>query len=137
MFTDSHCHLTYPGLVENWPAVFAAMREAQVDRALCICTTMEEFEQVHSLAMAQDFVWASVGVHPDTEHMADPDARGIEQTHDLLGARAGGSDEPNGARRHDIGEPQRDAADHGSPAVRTHDEHPARCRRRAAAATTP
>ena len=79
MFTDSHCHLTYPGLVENWPAVFAAMREAQVDRALCICTTMEEFEQVHSLAMAQDFVWASVGVHPDTEHMAEPSVADLVQ----------------------------------------------------------
>ncbi|ARU04936.1 DNAase [Comamonas serinivorans] len=72
MFTDSHCHLTYPGLVENHAAVFAAMQAAQVDRALCICTTMEEFEQVHALALAQDFIWASVGVHPDTEDMAEP-----------------------------------------------------------------
>ena len=48
------------------------MQAAQVDRALCICTTMEEFEQEHALALAQDFIWASVGVHPDTEDMAEP-----------------------------------------------------------------
>jgi TatD DNase family protein len=72
MFTDSHCHLTYPGLADQLPAVFEAMQAAQVERALCICTTLEEFERVHALAMAHDFIWASAGVHPDTEDMAEP-----------------------------------------------------------------
>ena len=82
MFTDSHCHLTYPGLADQLPAVFDAMKAAQVDRALCICTKMEEFEQVHALAQAHDFIWASVGVHPDTEDMAEPSVA------DLLGFAA-------------------------------------------------
>jgi len=82
MFTDSHCHLTYPGLAEQLPTVFEAMKAAQVDRALCICTKMEEFEQVHALAQAHDFIWASVGVHPDTEDMAEPSVA------DLLGFAA-------------------------------------------------
>jgi betaine-aldehyde dehydrogenase len=38
-----------------------------VDRALCICTTLEEFEAVHALAMRFDNFWASAGVHPDNE----------------------------------------------------------------------
>ncbi len=72
MFTDSHCHLTYPELAENIVQVRAAMAEAQVDRALCICTTLEEFDAVQSMAVRFDNFWASVGVHPDNEDIAEP-----------------------------------------------------------------
>ena len=41
------------------------MAAAQVGRALCVCTTLEEFEQVHQMALAFDNFWASAGVHPD------------------------------------------------------------------------
>ena len=41
-----------------------AMADAQVTRALCICTTLEEFDQVHGLALAYSNFWASAGVHP-------------------------------------------------------------------------
>lgn len=48
------------------------MALAQVDRAMCICTTLEEFPDVHSLATAYDNFWATVGVHPDNEGVAEP-----------------------------------------------------------------
>ncbi|WP_119153995.1 TatD family hydrolase [Caldimonas tepidiphila] len=73
MYVDSHCHLTFPGLAQQFDAVRAAMAEARVDRALCICTTMEEFPAVHALAQAHDNLWASVGVHPDNEDVREPD----------------------------------------------------------------
>ncbi|MDB5958267.1 TatD family hydrolase [Ramlibacter sp.] len=72
MFVDSHCHLSFPELVAQLPQIRQAMAEAQVDRALCICTTLEEFEDVHALAMGYDNFWASVGVHPDNEGIAEP-----------------------------------------------------------------
>jgi TatD DNase family protein len=72
MFTDSHCHLTFPELVSELPQIRAAMAAAQVDRALCICTTLEEFDAVQSLAASYDNFWASVGVHPDNENVAEP-----------------------------------------------------------------
>lgn len=72
MFTDSHCHLNYPALAQNLPEIRAAMAQAQVDRALCICTTMEEFPDVHALATGYDNFWCTVGVHPDTEDMTEP-----------------------------------------------------------------
>ena len=72
MFTDSHCHLSFPELVDDLPRIRAAMAAAQVDRALCICTTLEEFESVHALATGYDNFWASVGVHPDNEDIAEP-----------------------------------------------------------------
>ena len=72
MYVDSHCHLSFPGLLENIDAVRAAMASAQVDRALCICTTLEEFEQVHALAARFDNFWCSAGVHPDNEGVQEP-----------------------------------------------------------------
>lgn len=72
MFVDSHCHLTFPELAAQLPQIREAMREAQVDRALCICTTLEEFDGVHALALAHDNFWATVGVHPDTEGLTEP-----------------------------------------------------------------
>ncbi len=72
MFTDSHCHLSYPELKADLPRIRLAMAEAQVTRALCICTTLEEFPQVHELAIAYDNFWSTVGVHPDNEGVTEP-----------------------------------------------------------------
>jgi TatD DNase family protein len=72
MFVDSHCHLTFPELAPRLAEIRRAMVQAQVDRALCICTTMEEFEAVHALALGYDNFWATVGVHPDSEDVAEP-----------------------------------------------------------------
>jgi TatD DNase family protein len=72
MFVDSHCHLTFPELKSRLGEIRQAMADAQVDRALCICTTLEEFDEVHQLATAYDNFWASVGVHPDNEGVTEP-----------------------------------------------------------------
>ena len=72
MFTDSHCHLTFPDLANDLVDSRAAMAAAQVTRALCICTTLEEFPSVHQLALNYDNFWASVGVHPDNEGVTEP-----------------------------------------------------------------
>src|SRR5690606_3672930 len=42
-------------------------------------TTMEEFDDVHALATAHDNFWATVGVHPDTEHMTEPTVQDLVQ----------------------------------------------------------
>lgn len=72
MFTDSHCHLTYPELAQSIADIRGAMVQAQVSRALCICTTLEEFSDVHQMALTYDNFWASAGVHPDNEGVAEP-----------------------------------------------------------------
>jgi TatD DNase family protein len=72
VFTDSHCHLVFPELAGSLDAIRQAMTDAQVTRALCICTTLEEFAQVHQLALQYDNFWASAGVHPDNEGVAEP-----------------------------------------------------------------
>jgi TatD DNase family protein len=72
MFTDSHCHLNFTELKGRLPDILSAMAQAQVDRALCICTTLEEFEEVHSLAREHANLWSTVGVHPDNEGVQEP-----------------------------------------------------------------
>jgi len=72
MFVDSHCHLSFPELAGRIDTIRAEMVAALVDRALCICTTLEEFEQVHALALAYDNFWCSAGVHPDNEDVREP-----------------------------------------------------------------
>ena len=72
MFVDSHCHLSDPSLQSRMAEVRREMTTARVARALCICTTLEEFEQVHALALAHDNFWSTVGVHPDNEGVREP-----------------------------------------------------------------
>ncbi len=55
MFTDSHCHLNFPELLEQLPQIRQAMAEARVDRALCICTTMSIGKTISSARIASAF----------------------------------------------------------------------------------
>jgi len=79
MFVDSHCHLSFPDLHGRIGEIRNAMHASQVERALCICTTLEEFPIVHALALAHDDFWASVGVHPDNEGVREPTVEALLQ----------------------------------------------------------
>ncbi len=72
MFTDSHCHLNFPELMQNIGAIRDDMAQAQVTRALVISTSLERFHEVHQLAMDYDNFWATVGVHPDNDDVQEP-----------------------------------------------------------------
>ena len=79
MFVDSHCHLNFPDLVKDLPAIREAMAAAQVNRALCISTTLEDFDAVHQLALDFDNFWCTVGVHPDNEGVQEPSVDDLVQ----------------------------------------------------------
>lgn len=68
MFVDSHCHLNYPGLIEDQPAVIARARVAGVETMLNISTRASEWDAVVGTAERHDGIWASIGIHP---HEAD------------------------------------------------------------------
>ena len=72
MFIDSHCHLNFPELADNLPAIREAMATAKVDRALVISTRLESFPAVHALATEHGNFWCTVGVHPDEEEVQEP-----------------------------------------------------------------
>jgi TatD DNase family protein len=72
MLVDSHCHLNFPELLENLPAIKQAMQDNKVGHALCISVTLPDFPQVLALAETNDNFYASVGVHPDYENIDEP-----------------------------------------------------------------
>lgn len=72
MLVDSHCHLDFPELAGNLPAVLATMRENDVGAALCVSVTLEDFPQVLALAEQHAMLYASVGVHPDYTDLREP-----------------------------------------------------------------
>lgn len=65
---DSHCHLNYPGLVEDEERVLERARERGVGGFLNISTRRSEWSDVVAAAERHSDVWASIGVHP---HEAD------------------------------------------------------------------
>jgi len=67
MLVDSHCHLDFPELADKLDAVFELMRANDVERALCVSVTLEDFPRVRKLAETYSHLHASVGVHPDYE----------------------------------------------------------------------
>lgn len=77
MYVDSHCHLNFPELRQRIPELLAAMKAARVDQAMLISTTLEEVPQVKALAEEQEGWWCTVGVHPDTEGVQEPDVEGL------------------------------------------------------------
>lgn len=72
MLVDSHCHLNFPELLDNLPAIKQAMQDNQVGHALCISVTLPDFPQVLALAVSNRNFYASVGVHPDYENIVEP-----------------------------------------------------------------
>jgi TatD DNase family protein len=72
MFVDSHCHLDFPELSDNLPAVLDAMATNQVTHALCISVNLPDLARVHRIAAEHPNLYASAGVHPDHEDTSDP-----------------------------------------------------------------
>ena len=72
MFVDSHCHLDFPELAAELPAVLAAMREHAVTHALCIGVDLPAWPNVVAIAQAHANLYATVGVHPDYVDTPEP-----------------------------------------------------------------
>jgi TatD DNase family protein len=65
---DSHCHLNYPGLVEDERGVLDRARARGVSGFLNISTRRSEWRDVVAATGRHPDVWAAIGVHP---HEAD------------------------------------------------------------------
>lgn len=68
MLIDSHCHLNYPGLVEDEAGVLARAAEAGLAAMISISTREREWDDVIRGAERNAQVFATVGIHP---HEAD------------------------------------------------------------------
>lgn len=72
MYVDSHCHLNFPELAQDLPAILAGMRTNQVTHALVVSVDMPDWPGLIQLVEPHSNLWASVGVHPDYEASTDP-----------------------------------------------------------------
>ncbi len=72
MFVDSHCHIDFPELADQLPAVLDAMAAERVTHALCIGVNLPDLPRVLRIATDHPNVYASVGVHPDYEDTTEP-----------------------------------------------------------------
>ena len=84
MYVDSHCHLNFPELAADLPAILDRMAANQVTHALVVSVNMPEWPGLMALVEPQANLWASVGVHPDYEDTPDP----VSYTHLTLPTKA-------------------------------------------------
>jgi TatD DNase family protein len=92
MLVDSHCHINFDPLSEDTDGVIQRAQDMGVEHMLCVSVNMEDFPQVLALAKKYDFIFASVGVHPNNDegeeptvetlvrHATDPDVVAIGET---------------------------------------------------------
>ena len=73
---DSHCHIDRVDLDAFGGSIKSMLEHAaglSVTKFLCVCINLENFDQVHNLALAHHNVFASVGVHPIETNCKDPE----------------------------------------------------------------
>jgi TatD DNase family protein len=61
---DTHCHLTFPELSGQVPALLDEAAAAGVAGVITICTTTPNAAEVLAMARTYPNVWCSAGVHP-------------------------------------------------------------------------
>lgn len=73
MLVDSHCHVHFPELAGDLPAVLGNMREAGVGAAVTVCTEPGEVEALRKLVAEHESLYASVGIHPNSDRSIECD----------------------------------------------------------------
>ena len=71
---DSHCHINFDALQDDLAQVLARAQDNGVEYMLCVSVNLDDYPQVLGLAQQHANIFASVGVHPDTEDIREPEA---------------------------------------------------------------
>ena len=61
---DSHCHINFEALQQDFDGLLARAKDANVGHMLCVAVNLEDFPEVLALAEQYPHIYASVGVHP-------------------------------------------------------------------------
>ena len=72
VFVDSHCHVNFPELAQDFEQIAARMRHNRVQTALCVSVNLRDWDGLMAMVEREDLLWASVGVHPDYEDETEP-----------------------------------------------------------------
>src|ERR1035437_10178942 len=76
MLIDSHCHLSYPGLIEDVGGVLQRAAAAGVTRVITIGTDIPDHDKAIVIARSHPAVFAALGIHP---HHAAETEKGYER----------------------------------------------------------
>jgi TatD DNase family protein len=64
MLFDTHCHLDFPPLFDNLPAVLAQAGAAGVHRFLVPAVCLESWQRIAALSAANPLIYPAFGLHP-------------------------------------------------------------------------
>ena len=70
---DSHCHINFPELAEQLPALLDRAARNQVTHMLCVAVNFEDLPQIEAIAAEYPHIFASVGLHPTYTDCHEPD----------------------------------------------------------------
>ncbi len=70
MFIDTHCHLIYPGLIEQLDEVVVRAEDADVKRLVLVTAREEDYRQTMEVISKYQYIYGVLGVHPD--HVDEP-----------------------------------------------------------------
>ncbi|MEM7617611.1 MAG: TatD family hydrolase [Pseudomonadota bacterium] len=65
MLVDSHCHLDFADFNDDRAAIIQNALDSDVKYMQTICTKIDEFSNILSIAKQYDFIYCSVGIHPN------------------------------------------------------------------------
>ena len=72
MLVDSHCHIDFPDLAQDFPQLLELMQKNDVGCALCIGVNLQDFPGILLLSEAHSNILASVGLHPEATDVPEP-----------------------------------------------------------------
>ena len=71
LLVDSHCHLDFPEFSEKLGGVLERAKANGIGYLLCVCVDLQGYEEILQLAKRYGFIFASVGVHPNTDYIEE------------------------------------------------------------------
>jgi TatD DNase family protein len=71
---DSHCHINFDPLCDDFQGVMERAASNQVDYLLCVAVNLEDYPQIEKLAAENKNIFSSVGVHPNYTDCQEPSA---------------------------------------------------------------
>ncbi len=69
---DSHCHINFEPLSDDFAGILSRARGNNVDYMLCVSVNLEDYPQIETLAENHAHIFSSVGVHPNYTDCHDP-----------------------------------------------------------------
>ncbi|MBT4921664.1 MAG: TatD family hydrolase [Rickettsiales bacterium] len=80
MLVDSHCHLNFKNLKNNLSEILSNASEAGIKYMLTVCTKIEEFPEILTIAENHQNISCSIGIHPsEADNFSQKDIEFIQK----------------------------------------------------------